>query len=106
MKRCALTYGATAKVSNISGFTAAQRTIMKKYDEIAKKTGADFDKAYLSALIDDHKKDVKLFEKEAKSGNDSELKTWAANTLPTLRHHLEMVQTIEKDIRSRRTNTM
>lgn len=89
-----------------TGFTMAQRTAMKKYDELAKKTGADFDKAYLSAIIDDHKKNIKLFERESKRGDDAELKSWATNTLPTLRHHLEMAQAIEKDVKGRRTNNM
>ncbi len=93
-------------VGSMAGLTSTQRQMMKKYDEISKKTGAEFDKAYLTQLIDDHKKDVRLYEKESKSGTDSELKTWATNTLPTLRHHLEMVQTIEKDVRGRRSNTM
>jgi len=89
-----------------TGFTMAQRAAMKKYDELAKKTGVDFDKAYLSAIIDDHKKNIKLFERESKRGDDAELKSWATNTLPTLRHHLEMAQTIEKDVKGRRTNNM
>lgn len=89
-----------------TGFTMAQRSAMKKYDELAKKTGVDFDKAYLSAIIDDHKKNIKLFERESKRGDDAELKSWATNTLPTLRHHLEMAQTIEKDVKGRRTNNM
>ena len=95
-----------SSIGSMAGMTSTQRQLMKKYDEISKKTGADFDKAYLTQLIDDHKKDVRLYERESKSGADKELKTWATNTLPTLRHHLEMVQTIDKDIRGRRTNTM
>lgn len=100
----ALGTGSTATRDSYTGFTAAQRTAMKKYDELAKKSGVDFDKAYLSAIIDDHKKTIKLFEKESKRGDDAELKSWATNTLPTLRHHLEMAQTIEKDVKGRRTS--
>jgi len=71
----------------------------KKYDELSKLNGEKFDKTYLGNLIDDHKKVIKFFEKESKSGDDSEFKTWATNTLPTLRHHLEMAQSTEKDLK-------
>lgn len=39
-----------------------------------------------------HKEAVSLFERYAKGGDNSELKDWAAKTLPTLKHHLEMAQ--------------
>lgn len=89
-----------------TALTATQRTAVKKYDDLAKKTGADFDKNFMSAVIDSHKKSIRLFEKESKTGNDPEFKGWATSTLPTLRHHLEMAQTIEKDLKGRRTSSM
>ena len=75
------------------------KAAQKKFDELAKLTGQKFDRAFLSNLIDDHKKAISLFERESKSGEDSDFKGWATNTLPTLRHHLEMVQAVEKDLK-------
>ena len=40
----------------------------------------------------DHKADIKAFEAEAKSGDDAEIKGWAAKTLPTMKEHLAMVK--------------
>ena len=40
-------------------------------------SGSNFDKQYLSMLEMDHKKDIADFEKEAKSGDDPEVKAWA-----------------------------
>ncbi len=96
----------TATRPTYTALTATQRTAVKKYDDLAKKTGADFDKNFMSAVIDSHKKSIRLFEKESKTGNDPEFKGWATSTLPTLRHHLEMAQTIEKDLKGRRTSSM
>jgi putative membrane protein len=62
----------------------------KCYDKLAKKEGKSFDKAYTHSMVKDHKKNVCKFKKEAKKGDDAELKSWAANTLPTLEHHKEM----------------
>jgi putative membrane protein len=52
----------------------------------------NFDGNYLASMETDHKADIKVFEKEASSGNDPELKAWAAKTLPTLKMHLSMVR--------------
>lgn len=66
----------------------------KKYDDLAKMTGAEFDKAYIDFMVEDHKEDVKAFEEAAADAKDPEVKAWAAGKVPTLKHHLEMAQTI------------
>jgi putative membrane protein len=43
-------------------------------------------------MVKDHKKDIAAFEKEAKDGEDADVKAWAEKTLPTLNEHLKMVQ--------------
>ena len=53
---------------------------------------ADFDRQYLKLLEVDHKNDIAEFQKEAKSGDDRDVKAWAAKTLPTLQGHLAMVE--------------
>ena len=45
-------------------------------------------------MVTDHKKDVAEFQKESKSGKDSDVKAWASTTLPTLEDHLKMIQDI------------
>ena len=61
-------------------------------DRLQKMSGADFDKAYMSHMVDDHKQDVAEFKKEASSGHDSDVKSFASKTLPTLEEHLKMAQ--------------
>jgi putative membrane protein len=39
---------------------------------------------------------VSLFERYAKGGDNPKLKDWAGKTLPTLQHHLEMAQNLDK----------
>jgi putative membrane protein len=63
-------------------------------DKLGKLSGADFDKAYMKHMVDDHKTDVSKFEKQAKSGSDADLKAWAGKTLPTLQDHLQQAQTV------------
>ncbi len=66
----------------------------KMIDKLSAKSGADFDKAYMDMMLDDHKKTIDLFKTEAASGTNASLKDFATSTLPTLQKHLAEVQTI------------
>lgn len=59
------------------------------------KTGADFDKAYVSDMVSNHEKAVELFAKAANKGEDADVKAFAAKTLPTLQSHLKMAQELQ-----------
>jgi len=63
-------------------------------NDLSAKSGADFDKAYVSNMIDDHKEDIKEFEDAAKNLKDADLKAFAVKTLPTLKMHLDAIQKI------------
>jgi len=62
----------------------------KLYDDLSKKSGADFDKAYMDAMVTDHDKDIAAFEKCEKSSKDKDLKAFIHKTLPTLKTHGKM----------------
>lgn len=64
----------------------------KAYDDLAKKKGKDFDKAYTDMMVDDHKKDVDEFKDQANKGTDSDLKAWASGKVPILEQHLQAWQ--------------
>jgi putative membrane protein len=63
-----------------------------KMDKFSKMSGAEFDRAYMQDMLQDHRKDVNDFRKESQSGKDPEVKAWAAKTLPTLEEHLRLAQ--------------
>jgi len=67
-------------------------------ESLRKKTGAAFDKAYMSMMVNDHKKDVSEFEKASKMCKDQECQGWAGKTLPTLQTHLDSAQAINKSL--------
>jgi len=62
------------------------------------KSGADFDRAFIQHAIKDHKKDISKFEKASRDLNDTELRSFASETLPTLRTHLEEAQRIARSM--------
>ncbi len=61
-------------------------------ERLSKLSGAAFDRAYMEAMVSEHRKAVTSFRTESQSGKDAEVKAWAAKTLPTLEQHLEMAQ--------------
>lgn len=61
---------------------------------LATKTGADFDKEFGRAMIEDHQKDIAAFEKEAITTSDPDLRNWVTKTLLTLRAHLGEAQAL------------
>ena len=74
----------------------------RETDRLAKLSGVDFDKAYIEHMVKCHKKDVKEFQKAADNANDSDLKAFAANTLPTLQEHLQMAENTEAALKGKR----
>jgi putative membrane protein len=62
------------------------------------KSGADFDKDFVEAMIKDHKEAVKDFEKAANEAKDSDIKAFATKTLPTLKHHLSMAEALQQKV--------
>jgi len=100
--------GKSADVKRIGARMVADHTnANKELTELANRKGvkfdtrgvkaqnigaADFDRQYLKLLEIVHKNTIAEFQTEAKSGDDRDLKAWAAKTLPTLQQHLAMVE--------------
>ncbi|WPU95716.1 DUF4142 domain-containing protein [Mucilaginibacter sabulilitoris] len=85
---------ALAKSKGITLPTKIDSDEQKVKDNLSSKSGADFDKAYVDNMIEDHKNDIKEFEDATKNLKDPDLKAFAVKTLPTLKMHLEAIQKI------------
>jgi putative membrane protein len=70
-----------------------------KMDKLEKLSGGQFDRAYMDDMVADHKEDVADFKKEASSGKDSDLKSFASKTLPTLEDHLKMAESTDAAVK-------
>lgn len=68
------------------------------YLELKVLTGKEFDKAYVKAMLSDHKDDIAAFEKESTAAADAGVKSFAAKTLPTLQEHLELIQKLQASL--------
>jgi len=70
----------------------------KEIDNIAAKTGKEFDEAYVRHMIDEHQDDISLFKRATDKVNDADVRTFASNTLPKLQAHLESFKEVQKAI--------
>jgi putative membrane protein len=70
------------------------------YDRLARLRGASFDRAYMREMVADHRKTVTLFMDRANTGRNSEVREWAAEKLPALRHHLAMARETRSDVQT------
>jgi putative membrane protein len=68
------------------------------YNMLKTKTGAEFDKAYVDAMVKDHEEDVKTFQREADKGKDEQIKAFASETLSVIQGHLEKIKAIQSKI--------
>lgn len=91
---------ASQKGAPIPGETDAAHK--REAARLAKLEGREFDRAYIDAMVKDHRRDIKEFEKQARGAKDAEIKAFAAQTLPTLRQHLEHARHIQRDLQAKK----
>src|ERR1700733_3749291 len=85
-----------AKAENVSLPTALDNSDQDKINKLEKLSGAEFSKQYMDYQVSGHKSAVSLFQRYGKGGDNAKLKSWAVTTLPTLQHHLDMAQGLDK----------
>ena len=64
--------------------------------KLSSLSGAQFDKAYIDAMVKDHKKDYSEFQSEAKSAVIPSVKQAAMAGEPVIKSHLDQIQQIAK----------
>ena len=88
-----------AQAKNITLPTMMSDDHQKDYDDLAAKTGKDFDKAYADLMVKDHKDDIDDFKEQARDGKNPDLKAWAAEKVPTLEMHLQKAQAMQDAVK-------
>jgi len=65
-----------------------------KYEELKMKSGTDFDRAYVEAMVKDHHDDLQKFMDEEAKTSDPELKAAVAKGEKIILQHTEMIDGI------------
>ena len=75
------------------------RKISKKeqatYNRLSKLSGAEFDREYAKAMVDNHTQDLAAFRKEADTGKDEIIRKFAEESLPALEDHLKLAHQMQ-----------
>ncbi len=67
-----------------------------KVTRLQSKSGQAFDQAWIAMNIKDHKKDIDMFSKASQNLDDPAVRQFAADTLPKLKTHLQLVQQLQQ----------
>jgi putative membrane protein len=62
------------------------------YDKLSSFSGAKFDRQLAKKMVQDHKKDIKAFQRESRRSGPAA--DFAKQTLPTLREHLKIARSM------------
>lgn len=74
---------------------APMKDAQDKAATINSMDGTKFDQAWAAAMVEDHRKAVKLFSNESSHTQDADVRNFAQATLPTLKSHLEAAQQLQ-----------
>ncbi len=66
----------------------------RKIDRLGSLSGPAFDREYKNDQVQGHQQAIAMFQDYAKSGDNPDLKTWAGQSLPTFKAHLERAQAL------------
>jgi putative membrane protein len=87
--------GAIAKAKGIALPMSLDSATQNMISDMSKKTGKDFDKAYVDKMVKDHEATLDMFKKEQTMVKDTALKGFITNTIPVVQKHLEAIKAIK-----------
>ena len=83
-----------AKTMGVKVPSGAPLSDHAKYMELKMKSGTDFDRAYVEAMVKDHHDDLKAFLDEESKTSNPELKAAVQKGESVIRQHTEMIDNI------------
>jgi putative membrane protein len=71
-----------------------------RIDQLAKLSGAEFDKAYIQDQAEGNEQAAKEFTDEIQGGSNATVMNFAAKNLPTLQEHLSLAKNLTKNAKA------
>lgn len=90
---------ALAKAKKITLPDSITTDEQKDIDELAKRSGKDFDTAYINQTQTDHKKAIDMFLNASKHAYDPDIKAFAAKHMLPLKRHLDAIGAIQDSMK-------
>jgi putative membrane protein len=85
----------SGKIKDTSIPTALDSEHQQRLDRLQKLSGKQFDEAYKSDELQNHQNMVSLLEQYSRNGNNADLRQWASKTLPEMKEHLNVSETLK-----------
>lgn len=70
----------------------------RTYNRLNKKSGSEFDQEFVEHMIDEHEKDIKMFEKASSDAKDPQVRSFASKQVSSLRQHLQQAQSLRQTL--------
>lgn len=67
----------------------------EEYAKLQRMHGRDFDREFAQYMVEDHRKDIAEFEREANGADPADVRALARTTLPALRKHLATARALD-----------
>ena len=67
-------------------------------DQLSKLSGKEFDRAYMTAMLREHGKEMKELEQQALMETNQEVRQWAAGAVSVVKEHLTKATTIASSL--------
>jgi putative membrane protein len=74
-----------------------------KAQQLAKLSGSEFDKEFLSIVVEGHEKSVELYSTESEKGTNPAAKKLATETLPKIKEHLQQAKSLQQQVMEKKT---
>lgn len=74
-----------------------------KAQELSQLSGSDFDKKFLSMIVEGHEKSVELYANESEKGANPAAKKLASEALPKIKQHLEQAKSLQQQMMDKKS---
>jgi putative membrane protein len=87
-----------AEVYNVDWPTQLAPSLRKLVDKLKGMSGQEFERTYIDAMVEAHRKDVDSYQKMADKAEGRALKQYIDTTLPILKGHLHRAEQIAQNL--------
>lgn len=68
------------------------------HERLSALSGAEFDRAFVAAMLEDHRKDLPMFRQQARSAQHETVRQFAQSKLPLLEQHFQRAQQLHRSL--------
>ena len=76
----------------------ADQTHLKRLAQLGTQNGGEFDRHFMSMMVEDHIQAVRLFESASAHAKEEDVRLWATKMLPKLESHLKKAREVNSKV--------